>query len=77
MKRSFETQNVILWLSNDFDLYKSMTRIVERNKQTDYIELIEELNLTTAETPDGVAWLHDSVDFEDLNSFVTEIGGAS
>lgn len=76
MTRSFETKNVILWLANDERLYTAMTEYANKAQNVSYRDLIWALKLENAKTPDGVAWLDDSLDFDDLNAFVAEVGGA-
>ena len=76
MTRSFETRNVILWLANDEQLYKAMTEYAKKSLSVSYRDLIWALKLENATTSDGVAWLDDSLDFEDLDAFVAEVGGA-
>jgi hypothetical protein len=76
MTRSFETQNVTLWLANDERLYTAMTEYANKTQKVTYRDLIWALGLENAMTPDGVRWLDDLLDFDDLDSFVVEIGGA-
>lgn len=76
MTRSFETQNVILWLANDERLYTAMTEYANKAQSVSYRDLIWSLGLENAKTPDGVGWLDGSLDFDDLNAFVMEVGGA-
>jgi hypothetical protein len=76
MTRSFETKNVILWLANDARLYTAMTEYAKNAESVSYRHLIWALKLENAMTPDGIRWLDDCLDFEDLDFFVTEIGGA-
>jgi hypothetical protein len=76
MTRSFETQNVTLWLGNDERLYTAMTQYANKAQNVGYRDLIWALGLENAKTPDGVAWLDDSLDFHDLDAFVLEVGGA-
>lgn len=75
MTRSFETQNVILWLADDERLYTAMTEYGKNAKTVSYRDLIWALGLENGETLDGVAWMHDSLDFEDLDAFIAEMAG--
>jgi len=76
MTRFFETKNVVMWLGNDPDLYANLRRYVAMAKTPNYVQFIWGMKLENSKTPDGVAWISDCLDYQDLNDFVVEIGGA-
>ena len=66
--KNYETWNVSLWLQNDEELY-SVTQ-----QAPSYYELLITLqNNGIDETPDGVDYEHDALDYDRLNELVKEI----
>jgi hypothetical protein len=78
-----ETWNVNLWLANDERLYQmvlaysqmardghelGLSKMNYRDFATNY------LVYTSAGTPDGVAWLDESLDYEALDELLEEMG---
>ena len=74
--KNYATWNVALWLGNDED----MNDQVERFNRcvplfgTTYAEFITHYASLGDQTPDGVAWLDDTLDYAALNRVVTEVG---
>ena len=66
--KNYETWNVSLWLQNDEGLYACA------QQASDYYELLCHLqNNFVDETPDGVDYEHDALDYERLNELVKEM----
>ena len=71
---NYDTWNVMLWINNDESLYRDTCRYFqfirgERRRPT-YAELIQWLDdsgTITAETPDGVNWMADTLNQTELN----------
>lgn len=66
------TWNVALWLNNDETLYRM---VINYGKEVNYRQFAEQyLNMFSTETPDGVSWLDESLDFDALDEVLEEIG---
>jgi len=74
MTRSFETRNVITWLGNNPSLYNHLCNYAKTAANPTYIELINSLGYADSQTPDGVDWISDLLDYKDLDEFIVEIG---
>ena len=74
--KNYATWNVALWLGNN----ENMNNQVERFNRcvplygTTYAEFIIYFASLGDQTPDGVAWLDDTLDYAALNRVVTEVG---
>jgi hypothetical protein len=71
--KNYETWNVNLWLSNDESLY---TLVVNYGKEVSYREFVEQylmFIMGSKTTPDGVAWLDESLDYDALDQALEEI----
>jgi hypothetical protein len=67
-----ETWNVNLWLANDERLYQM---VLAYGKEMNYRDFATNyLVYTSAGTPDGVAWLDESLDYEALDELLEEMG---
>jgi hypothetical protein len=67
-----ETWNVALWLGNDEGLYRLVMAVGKESNYRDFAENC--LVYTSAGTPDGVAWLDESLDYDALDELLEEIG---
>ena len=66
--KNYETWNVSLWIQNDEGLYSCA------QDASNYIELLIHLqNNFIDETPDGVDYEHDALDYEALNEMVKSL----
>ena len=66
--KNYETWNVSLWLQNDEGLYACA------QQADDYIDLLIHLqNNFVDETPDGVDYEHDDLDYNALNELVKSL----
>ena len=74
MTRSFETRNVIAWLSDNPSLYRHLCKYAKTADNPTYVQLIDSLGYSDSRTPDGVDWISHLLDYKDLNDFVVEIG---
>jgi hypothetical protein len=73
---NYDTWNVWLWLMNDEQLYLAVNELVEKHTVMGYVSLIrhlDDLGLIDPETPDGVAWDSDTLDYNELDSAVDEL----
>ena len=66
--KNYETWNVSLWIQNDEGLYS-----VAQEAPNYYELLIFLQNNGIDETPDGVDYEHDALDYEALNALVSTI----
>jgi len=70
---NYDTWNVMLWLDNDEPLYRETCRYFEvirrERKRPTYKGLIAWLSdgAITANTPDNVPWLSDTLNYTELN----------
>ncbi len=65
-----ETWNVNLWLMNDESLYRMVTTCGQEMTYRDFAT--KYLVYSSAGTPDGVAWLDESLDFAALDELLKE-----
>ena len=69
-----ETWNVMLWINNTENLYFGVVDIL---KYTTYIptyrEIIYILHLEDCQTGDGVAYLSNELNYEELNHSISEM----
>jgi hypothetical protein len=70
--KNYETWNVTVWIGNDYGLYCSMLDYTERVDDPTYREFVEYLGVGDETTPDGVAWLDEELDYDELDSFIKE-----
>jgi hypothetical protein len=66
--KNYETWNVSLWIQNDEGLYS-----VAQDAPNYYELLIFLQNNGIDETPDGVDYEHDALDYEALNEMVKSL----
>ena len=66
--KNYETWNVALWINNDQGFYA-----LAQEFNTYYELLIYLQNNSIDETPDGVDFEHDALDYAALNELVKEI----
>lgn len=70
--KNYETWNVVLWLNNEEYLYRL---VVNYGKDRTYADFARSFLVPiSAGTPDGVAWLSDSLDYDALDEALEEIG---
>jgi len=68
--KNHATWNVALWLMNDESLYNM---VMSLDKEVTYRDFATNyLVYTSAGTPDGVAWLDESLDYEALDEVLQE-----
>lgn len=68
-----ETWNVWLWISNDEGLYYEMRDYVKSTPAPDYMGLMDYIGYGPGdETPDGVEWVSDALDYDELDAAVAD-----
>ena len=81
--KNYATWNVALWLNNDEDMNYQVERFnrcvpLYGSTYAGFITHFAALDRgkisPCGETPDGVAWLDDTLDYAALNRVVTEVG---
>ena len=66
------TWNVAMWIGNDETLYRM---VINYGKEVNYKDFATNyLVYVSAGTPDGVAWLDESLDFDALDELLEELG---
>lgn len=71
--KNYETWNVNLWLANDENLYNLVVNYGKEVTYRDFAEQYLMLMLGSKATPDGVAWLDESLDFDALDEALEEM----
>ncbi len=71
-----ETWNVMLWINNTENLYFGVANILRTMTYTPtYREVIYILNLEDCQTGDGISYLNDKLNYEELNNAIENIKG--
>lgn len=71
---NYETWNVMLWINGTYELYKSVMYILENSQYIPtYTEVIYRLGLDECLTGDGVSFLDDNLNFEELNDAIKDL----
>lgn len=69
-----ETWNVMLWINNTYELYKSVVYILEETSYIPtYTEVINRLDLNESTTGDGVAYINNTLNYQELNDAIISI----
>jgi hypothetical protein len=75
---NYDTWNVMLWLDNDEQLYRESCRYFslmrgnrERPTYKGLIEWLSDGGAISADTPDEVNWLSDTLNYAELNRGIT------
>ena len=70
---NYETWNVALWIGNDEPLYRDAVAFMHRySGDAPYREFASQLVELTASTPDGVGWLSEDLDYDELDEMMRE-----
>lgn len=68
---SYENWNVMLWINNTEHLYFGVVEILKNTTYTPtYREIIYMLDLEHSKTADGVLYLSDRLNYEELNEAI-------
>jgi len=73
--KNYETWNCALWIGNDYELYTAAVEFMQNyDEETDaYRSFIQSLELNDGETPDGVPWMEEDLDYTALDSMMSEL----
>ncbi len=74
--KNYETWNVMLWLNGTEDLNFALRSILEHcqpEEQLTYREVILILGLAEEETGDGVAYLSEKLNYNELDSAISDL----
>jgi hypothetical protein len=75
---NYQTWNVALHIANDWDLYGKVIKYVRENDNPTYDEFIYRLRVEHGDlTPDHVSWTDPTIDREELDMYLAELGGKS
>lgn len=67
--KNYETWNVALWITNDYELYSAVIEM----KPKFYKKFIEELEFENEKTPDGVRFISNKLSYRELNRVIRDI----
>jgi hypothetical protein len=68
------TWNVSLWLNNDEPIYRGAVEFMKNYKGiSPYRTFMRECGLQGQRTPDGILWVSQILDFEELNAMMWEL----
>ena len=73
--QNHETWNVALWIQNDERLYSIAIELIRRRGHLfgAYKFFIYALGIENEETPDGVKWVSDKLDYQNLDEMMLEL----
>jgi hypothetical protein len=74
--KNYDTWNVSLWINNDEGLYGGAVDFMENENpdpQNPYRAFVISCGLEAQKTPDDVAYMADSLDYEALNDMMREL----
>jgi len=75
---NYETWNVMLWINNTEELYFAVMYILNNTSYTpSYGEVILTLGLDEYKTEDGVSFISDILNYEELNEAIAEMSVVS
>lgn len=74
--KNHETWNVAMWIENDEGLYNGAVDFMKNENpdpQNPYKAFVISCGLEAQKTPDDVAYMAESLDYEDLNRMMREL----
>jgi len=74
--KNYDTWNISLWINNDEDIYKGALDFMKNenpDKDNPYKAFVISCGLEAQSTPDKVAYMADSLDYEGLNNMMREL----
>ena len=75
--KNYDTWNVSLWINNDYDLYLNATEFMKNANplHNPYQSFVISYNLAAQETLDGIAYMSDALDYDQLDEMMWELMG--
>lgn len=74
--KNYDTWNVSLWINNDYNIYEGAVAFM-KNENPDpanpYRAFVISCGLEAQKTPDSVAYMAESLDYEALNDMMREL----
>ena len=71
---NYETWNVILWMMNDFSLYKVARQAARVDLLNPYQFFVDEMHdMNSQRTDDGVLWTDDNINQCEVNEALVEL----
>ena len=71
---SYETWNVVLWMMNDFSLYKVARQAARVDLLNPYQFFVDEMHdMNCQRTDDGVSWTDDNINQCEVNEALAEL----
>lgn len=70
---NYDTWNVMLWINNDYGIYKEAVHFMNKYFKNDpYKDFIIYCGLENDKTPDKVEWISDKLNYNELNDAMRE-----
>ena len=71
---NYETWNVVLWMMNDFSLYKVARQAARVDLLNPYQFFVDEMrDMNCQRTDDGVSWTDDNINQCEVNEALAEL----
>ena len=71
---NYETWNVVLWMMNDFSLYKVARQAARVDLLNPYQFFVDEMHdMNCQRTDDGVSWTDDNINQCEVNEALAEL----
>ena len=72
---NYDTWNTSLWINNTEPLYKGAVEFMQENPDKDnpYKAFVISCGLSEQSTPDGIEYMSDKLDYDELNDMMREL----
>lgn len=71
--QNYDTHNVVMWIDNTENLYKGAVDFIKNenpDKDNPYKAFVISCGLDAQSTPDGIAYMSDKLNYDELNKFM-------